>query len=235
MADLNSTRSISEKITGCMNCGAAVTYKTNSNVYCAPCRKAVTLERSRKNAARKRIKSGIEPVKGTTIACTDCRKFFQRRVVRQVRCPECQKAYSIKKSRWYSSTRASDDARRERFNLWWREKCRLDPKWKLNCRFGSLMSKKLSRHSVGKSGRSWTGLVEYTLEDLVIHLERQFLPGMSWENYGRWHIDHIIPCSSFEFESPDDPEFKSCWALSNLRPLWAKDNIRKQAQIQSLI
>jgi len=59
------------------------------------------------------------------------------------------------------------------------------------------------------------------------HIERQFTKGMSWDNIDKWHIDHIVPVSSFKFETPDDPDFKACWALTNLRPLWAKENQTK--------
>jgi len=86
-----------------------------------------------------------------------------------------------------------------------------------------------------KAGRSWKTFVDYSLEELMAHLERQFLPGMTWQNKGDWHIDHIIPRSSFEYSSPDDPEFKKCWSLSNLQPLWAVDNIRKNAKLDYLI
>lgn len=87
----------------------------------------------------------------------------------------------------------------------------------------------------GKSGRSWEALVGYTLADLMAHLERQFLPGMTWENYGRggWHIDHIIPRSAFNYETPDDIDFKRCWALENLQPLWELDNFSKGARLES--
>jgi|SRR6478752_3415134 len=78
-----------------------------------------------------------------------------------------------------------------------------------------------------KGGRSWEALLGYTTEELRDHLARQFLRGMTWENYGEWHVDHILPVSSFTFETADDPEFKACWALTNLRPMWAADNIRK--------
>jgi hypothetical protein len=87
----------------------------------------------------------------------------------------------------------------------------------------------------GKAGRSWKEFVDYTLDELIYHIERQFLPGMTWDNRGEWHIDHIVPLSSFKFSSADDIEFKRAWALSNLRPLWALDNIRKQATRTHLI
>lgn len=60
------------------------------------------------------------------------------------------------------------------------------------------------------------------------HLERQFVTGMSWKNFGRgWQIDHIIPISLFSFDGIDCPEFKAAWALTNLRPLWAIENSAK--------
>jgi len=78
-----------------------------------------------------------------------------------------------------------------------------------------------------KNGQHWELLVGYTLKQLKVHLEALFQPGMSWDNYGRWHIDHIIPMSLWQFEKPEDREFKQCWALCNLQPLWAKENLRK--------
>lgn len=72
-------------------------------------------------------------------------------------------------------------------------------------------------------------ILPYTPDELRAHLESLFLPGMTWENYGRsgWHVDHIRPLASFNYETPDDPEFKEAWALSNLQPLWWLDNISK--------
>ena len=51
--------------------------------------------------------------------------------------------------------------------------------------------------------------------------------GMNLENYGKWHVDHIIPVSFFKFKNTDDVEFKMCWRLENLQPLWEKDNLEK--------
>lgn len=89
----------------------------------------------------------------------------------------------------------------------------------------SLRKKKAPR--LGKALR----LLNYSIDDLRAHLEKLFLPGMSWENYGEWEIDHRKPIVSFSFSSPTDPEFLECWSLSNLQPLWAKDNRSKGSRL----
>ncbi|MCK4821766.1 hypothetical protein KA005_38725, partial [bacterium] len=83
-----------------------------------------------------------------------------------------------------------------------------------------------------KNGRHWESLVGFTIDELVKHLEKQFDANMSWENQGSyWHIDHILPKAIFNFDKPEDEEFNLCWALKNLRPLEAKENLRKAAKI----
>jgi hypothetical protein len=86
----------------------------------------------------------------------------------------------------------------------------------------------------GTQGRRWEKLVGYTFIQLKKHLEKQFQPGMTWENYGRngWHIDHILPISKFNFEKETDEDFKRCWNLKNLQPLWEKENIQKHNKIK---
>jgi len=79
-----------------------------------------------------------------------------------------------------------------------------------------------------KNGQPWEVLVSYTLGELMRHLEKQFYNKMNWNNYGNyWAVDHITPKSSFNYTSPDDLEFKQCWALKNLQPLEKIENIRK--------
>lgn len=86
-----------------------------------------------------------------------------------------------------------------------------------------------------KGGRKTTDLLGFTVEELKRHLERQFTKGMSWSNYGEWHIDHITPLSTFRIASIDDPELKAAWGLGNLRPLWATDNMKKRAKVTHLL
>jgi hypothetical protein len=108
----------------------------------------------------------------------------------------------------------------------WKNAYRATPKGNIDHRMGNGIRKSLS---VGKSGRKWEDLVGYSVDDLKLHLESLFTDGMTWEAFlnGEIHIDHIRPKSSFTYETPDDPEFKECWAIKNLQPLWAIDNLSK--------
>lgn len=84
----------------------------------------------------------------------------------------------------------------------------------------------VSLKGITKSRPTFT-LLGYTRAQLMSHLQRQFIRGMSWKNYGDWHVDHIIPMAAFKIVSCECPEFKAAWALANLRPLWAEDNLAK--------
>ena len=69
-------------------------------------------------------------------------------------------------------------------------------------------------------------LLGCSIEQLKLFLASQFTPEMQWENYGSyWHIDHHIPCVAHDLSNPD--EQKRCFHWHNLRPLKARDNMRK--------
>jgi hypothetical protein len=92
-------------------------------------------------------------------------------------------------------------------------------------RISKNMSKAIWQSLKGKKGGShWLSFVDFTIEELTIHLESKFKEGMTWENYGKyWHVDHIRPLSWFNLEL----EFKDAWCLGNLQPLEAVLNLRK--------
>lgn len=78
---------------------------------------------------------------------------------------------------------------------------------------------------INKSGTT-EKLLGCSIDHLRIHLESQFCPGMTWENYGPvWHVDHKLPCASFDLTDP--VQQATCFHYSNLQPLFAADNIRK--------
>ena len=72
-------------------------------------------------------------------------------------------------------------------------------------------------------------LIGCSVFELKAHLASKFTEGMSWENYGKWHIDHIIPCCAFNLIDPQ--EQLKCFHYTNLQPLWAEDNLKKGDKI----
>ena len=106
------------------------------------------------------------------------------------------------------------------------KKIRLTLKGILNNRIAPAIRKALKST---KANRSWEKLVGYTINELKNHIENKFTLGMNWEKLknGEIHIDHIKPKSLFKYKNPEDEEFKKCWALENLQPLWKIDNLRK--------
>lgn len=83
----------------------------------------------------------------------------------------------------------------------------------------------------GKGGRRTFEILGYSSLVLKEHLEKQFKRGMSWENYGEWHVDHKIPLTAHNYQTVDDIDFKRCWALSNLQPMWGKENMSKNNRL----
>ena len=92
------------------------------------------------------------------------------------------------------------------------------------------LRKSLNSQSSKKSKRTLE-LVGCSIRDIRQHLENQFKDGMSWENQGEWHIDHIKPCSLFDLTDPEQQ--KECFNYKNLQPLWAIDNIKKSNKWQA--
>jgi hypothetical protein len=111
-----------------------------------------------------------------------------------------------------------------------RNRRRIDPKYRLGARTRTAVYTCLKEANVAKY-RSTFLLLGYSLEELMSHLEALFTEGMTWDNYGEWHVDHKIPMNSFNFETTEDREFKLCWCLDNLQPLWGAENLSKGAKL----
>ena len=114
-----------------------------------------------------------------------------------------------------------------------RDRYKSTPSLRLNSSISVSIRRSLKSKNLSKNGRHWEDLVSYTIQELKDHLESLFTEGMTWENYGYygWHVDHVIAKSFFVFTSTDDVEFKYCWSLDNLQPLWAPDNFSKGSKV----
>lgn len=107
-----------------------------------------------------------------------------------------------------------------------RVRYREDPLFALKIVLRNRLSRLLRMKSRPKtfSGQEVLGC---SISQLYEHLQNQFAPGMSWENRGTWHVDHVVPLSSAKNES----DLKALCHFSNLQPLWGRDNISKGAKV----
>jgi len=181
---------------------------------------------------------------GLTAICKECKAIYGKNYYD----PEKRRKYNLinaKRKREYTKQYRKDNPEKCKISV---EKCyaKNSDKYKITANIGRHKRRqndpvfKLNqgisiniRHSLKgkKNGRHWETLVNFTQEDLRQHLEAQFKGGMTWDNYGKWHIDHIIPKSIFNITSAECKGFKQCWALENLQPLWARDNILKSNKL----
>jgi hypothetical protein len=106
-----------------------------------------------------------------------------------------------------------------------------DPLYKLISNFRTAIYQVLKESNVDKN-KHYFDILQYTPEQLIIHLESQFKDTMSWDNYGEWHVDHKLPITHFNIEEMGDKEFMKCWSLDNLQPMWGEENIRKSNKIE---
>lgn len=101
-----------------------------------------------------------------------------------------------------------------------------NPAYVLMCRLRRRTCHALA--GIGKTARTEL-LLGCTWQELQAHIERQFLPGMSWSNRVDWHMDHKRPCVSFDLA--DAAQQRECFHYSNLQPLWKADNLSKGVKI----
>ena len=168
---------------------------------------------------------------GLTSRCKVCKNASNKKY--QQNNPEKGRAY---KKNWRennrekhnASTRKSQqrpEAKKKR-NARQRERYRTDPLYRIK----TILRARLHQALKGKNKSASTmKLLGCSYSHAQNHLEKQFLPGMTWENHGTWHVDHMMPCSSFDLNDPEQQ--RQCCHYTNLQPMWGKENISKQDKI----
>ena len=208
--------------------------------FCLPCRK--------QNDREKQLKFNEENKERLTT-------YFKENHAKKMQDPEYKKQHNEKsRLRRLSEPKTFVDClvcgknfQRDRYNRncskecnkKWLEIKRKQPANLVRSRVAGQVRKALKYREQTKNNKTFT-LLGYTKYELKDHLESLFdkpkwngyqwvngIVDFSWDNMGEWHLDHIRPVASFNFDSTEHPDFKKCWALNNLQPLWAADNIRK--------
>lgn len=128
---------------------------------------------------------------------------------------------------WIQSRPKTKQTKEER-NAWVaeykRRRLRSDYWFKLRVSCSNRIYQALKKQQMVKSERT-LNLIGCSVDYLREYLASMFEAGMSWDNYGKWHVDHIIPCASFDLT--DQKQQKLCFHFSNLRPAWARENMSK--------
>lgn len=157
--------------------------------------------------------------------CRECKKTQQKKYREENRekIREQQKKYQEEnKDRIKEHTKKN----RNKINAWRKQYFKNNSNARIAHNLRCRMNKVLK--GIRKSD-STVKLIDCSIENLIHYIAAQFSDGMSWDNYGKWHIDHIKPCSSFDLT--DENQQKECFHYTNLQPLWAKDNHQKYNKI----
>ena len=128
------------------------------------------------------------------------------------------------KARYY----ANREEIMKRHVIWCRNRRHTNQEYRLMDNLRGRVNIALRRHNAFK-WKSTAKLIGCSVKYLMKHLEKQFKPGMSWENREKWHVDHIIPCISFDLSKLEQQ--KKCFHYTNLQPLWPTENYRKGTKI----
>ena len=183
-----------------------------------------------------------------TKALTEFSKDSEKRDGLQTRCKVCQKAYNkkwqqsnpekvkAKARKWAQNNREKKNASQRKRNKRpeYKKKRRArenkryhtDPQYRLAKKLSSRLRKALKGKT--KSARTMK-LVGCSIAHLQDHLEKQFQPGMTWETHGKWHVDHMMPCASFDLTDPEQQ--RQCFHYTNLQPLWGPENMSKGGKV----
>jgi hypothetical protein len=160
-----------------------------------------------------------KPMKSDGVTCSTVCSVEQRRKQKMAH----QTKATSKGGIHYERYRAYQNQYQRKYK---KERYEADPNYAVSVRIRSSLRKSLKTVGIKKTNKTFA-LLGYTKHQLREHLESQFTDGMSWDRFNEIHIDHIRPIASFNYTTTECEDFKKCWALENLQPLWAADNISK--------
>lgn len=136
------------------------------------------------------------------------------------------------KDKAFKERRNADPVRKEAATAvkreWERKKRETDIEFRVRVTLRSRVKMAVAAQGTGKSKKTME-LVGCTVAEVRAHLESQFKDGMSWDNFGEWHIDHIRPLVSFDLKDPEQQ--KIAFHKSNMQPLWASENWSKGGKL----
>ncbi len=168
---------------------------------------------------------------GLKVTCMDC--YYEYRKKNKDRITEYNKKYWVetkdeqteKHREWKEKNKQYvNEYQRKYQRIWEKFQRETNPQYKITKNLRCRLYSALKQQNIKKTQRT-LDLIDCSIDFLKQWLESKFKDGMSWENYGKWHIDHIKPCAKFNLTYHE--EQKKCFNYKNLQPLWASENISK--------
>lgn len=108
------------------------------------------------------------------------------------------------------------------------ELCKLDVIHRIVNNLANRVTKLIKKYGIERE-QLHIEIIGCTRDKLRYHLEKQFVSGMNFDNYGDWHVDHIKPIASYNLKDPK--QFKECFNYKNLQPLWDYENWEKGSKL----
>ena len=202
----------------CTACGKKFNPKSAAALYCSDCSKSIAYQKSRARNVAYRVRNHNSKPLGSNINCKLCKNVFIKKYNIELYCDDCKKI------------KHKTQEARKIINANMRRKNKENPVVLAKTRFRNILSQALRRDNYGKKSKA-NEVLGCTWDEFKLHIERQFVKGMTWENKSKWAIDHIVPLASAKTEE----DVIRLNHFTNLRPLWAKDNLAKGAKMEHLI
>lgn len=191
------------------------------NVDRKKCSKCKEIKPLCKFGKRKTAKDGLR------YECKDCRNELEAKKYKEVYKKYHKDWYSKNKERHYRKCREwvenNREAARSVRRLWHKNKMMNDPKYRLSRNIRERIRYSFSKNLLNKS-KNTEDILGCSFSELKLHFESLFKKGMSWDNYGEWEVDHIIPLASASTEG----DVIKLNHYTNLQPLWKHENMAKR-------
>jgi hypothetical protein len=173
----------------------------------------------------------------TTKICTKCKiektvdDFHNRSGTKNGKKPRCKQCSTTERKEHYEKNRKKTleqnkkylETNKDKRRKWYREYQSIKYKTDTAYRMTKICRSLTYRALKGLGNKHTMEVIGCSTEELWQHLEKQFTDGMTRENHGEWHIDHIKPLAS----ASNQEEAERLSHYTNLQPLWAKDNFKK--------
>jgi hypothetical protein len=158
---------------------------------------------------------------------------YQRRLARNKEWQAAnQDAYRAYKAQWYAANKeraaVQTKARAPSTNAKLRQRRANEPEFAILNRLRCRMRKALNACGAKRSASVFE-LIGCSPAEFRQHVEGQFIEGMTWDNRSDWHLDHKMPCASFDLTDPVHQ--RACFHYSNIQPLWGPENLRKSNRL----